>query len=152
MFCIWFELDWQKSRGKEYSVVLKYSKFNFRTVVGHTIDLYDGFESHLDGWSVLYHGNLMSDNFHKTADLKKRRIVNLSLTGLYSQLMGAAPVPKFVRSLALDFPDICPQFFLGNFSRQKGKKITHNTIYFHAVAYPSRWPPKPWFDLAPSFQ
>ena len=37
--------------------------------------------------------------------------------------MGAAPVPKFVRSLALDFPDICPQFFLGNFSRQEGKKI-----------------------------
>ena len=31
----------------------------------------------------LYHGNLMSDNFHKTAVLKKRRIVNLSLTGLY---------------------------------------------------------------------
>ena len=85
----------------------------------------------------------MSDNFHKTADLKKRRIVNLSLTGLYSQLMGAAPVPKFVRSLALDFPDICPQFFLGNSSREKGKKITHNTIYFHAVADPSRWPPKP---------
>ena len=74
----------------------------------------------------------MSDNFHKTAVLKKR-IVNLSLTGLYYQLMGAAPVPKFVRSLALDFPDICPQFFLGNFSRQEREKITHNTVYFHAV-------------------
>ena len=47
----------------------------------------------------------MSDNFHKTAVLKKKRIVNLSLTGLYYQLMGAAPVPKFVRSLALDFPE-----------------------------------------------
>ena len=46
----------------------------------------------------------MSDNFHKTAVLKKKRNVNLSLTGLYYQLMGAAPVPKFVRSLALDFP------------------------------------------------
>ena len=46
----------------------------------------------------------MSDNFHKTTVLKKR-IVNLSLTGLYYQLMGAAPVPKFVRSLALDFPE-----------------------------------------------
>ena len=45
----------------------------------------------------------MSDNFLKTAVLKKR-IVNLSVTGLYYQLMGAAPVPKFVRSLALDFP------------------------------------------------
>ena len=128
MFCIWFELDWQKSRGKEYSVVLKYSKFNFRTVVGHTIDLYDGFESHLDGWSVLYHGNLMSDNFHKTADLKKRRIVNLSLTGLYSQLMGAAPVPKFVRSLALDFPDICPQFSWEIIVGKNAKKL-HTTLY-----------------------
>ena len=75
----------------------------------------------------------MSDNFHKTAVLKKR-IVNLSLTGLYYQLMGAAPVPKFVRSLALDFPDICPQFFLRNFSRQEREKITHNTVYFNAVA------------------
>ena len=27
----------------------------------------------------------MSDNFHKQAVLKKRRIVNLSLTGLYKQ-------------------------------------------------------------------
>ena len=36
--------------------------------------------------------------------------------------MGAATVPKFVRSLVLDFPDICPQFFLGNVSRQEGKK------------------------------
>ena len=42
--------------------------------------------------------------------------------------MGAAPVPKFVRSLALDFPDICPQFFLGNFIRQEGKKL-HSTLY-----------------------
>ena len=57
--------------------------------------------------------------------------------------MGAAPVPKFVRLLDLDFPDIWPQFFLGNFSRQEGNKITHNTVYFPAVAYPSRWPPKP---------
>ena len=24
IICIWFELDWQKSRGKEYTVVLKY--------------------------------------------------------------------------------------------------------------------------------
>ena len=47
----------------------------------------------------------MSDNFHKTAVLKKKRVVNLSVTGLYYQLMGAAPVPKFVRSLALDFPE-----------------------------------------------
>ena len=44
--------------------------------------------------------------------------------------MGAAPVPKFVRSLVLDFPDICPQFFLGNFSRQEGKKkCTQHCIF-----------------------
>ena len=42
--------------------------------------------------------------------------------------MGTAPVPKFVLSLALDFPDICPQFFQGNFGRQEGKKI-HKTLY-----------------------
>ena len=43
--------------------------------------------------------------------------------------MAAAPVPKFVWSLALDFPDICPQFFLGNFRWREGKKFTHNTVY-----------------------
>ena len=42
--------------------------------------------------------------------------------------MGAALVPKFVRSLALDFPDICPEFFLGNFSRQERKKL-RTTVY-----------------------
>ena len=42
--------------------------------------------------------------------------------------MGAAPVPKFVRSLALDFPDFCPRFFLGNFSRQEEKNL-HTTLY-----------------------
>ena len=56
--------------------------------------------------------------------------------------MGAALVPKFVRSLALDFRHISPQFFLGNFSWQEGKKITQDTVYFNAIAYLSRWPPK----------
>ena len=57
--------------------------------------------------------------------------------------MGAATVPKFVLSLALDFPVICLQFFMGNFSQQEEKSFTNNTVYFHAVTYPSRWPPKP---------
>ena len=35
--------------------------------------------------------------------------------------MGVAPVPKFVRLLDLDFPDIWPQFFLG--------KKSHTTLY-----------------------
>ena len=65
---------------------------------------YDGFESHLDGWRGRYHGKLMSDTSHKTAVLNKR-IVNLSLTWLYYKLMGATPLPKFVRELALDFPE-----------------------------------------------
>ena len=33
--------------------------------------------------------------------------------------MGAAPVPKFVQPLGLDFPDIFRQFFVGKFSRQE---------------------------------
>ena len=65
--------------------------------------------------------------------------------------MGVAPVPKFVRSLALDFPDICPQFFLGNFSRQEGKKITHTIFFFSRGRLPVKMAPKPWFDLAPCF-
>ena len=35
-------------------------------------------------------------------------------------------------------------FFMENFSRQEEKKFTHNTVYFHAVTYPLRWPPKLW--------
>ena len=49
--------------------------------------------------------------------------------------MVAAPAPKFVWSLALDFPDICPQFsweiIVGK--NDAREKITHNTVYFHAV-------------------
>ena len=33
--------------------------------------------------------------------------------------MGAAPVPKFVQPLGLDFTDIFLQFFVGKFSRQE---------------------------------
>ena len=51
--------------------------------------------------------------------------------------MGAAPVLKF----ALDFPDNCLQFFMGNFSRQEENVFTHITVYFHKVTYLSRWPP-----------
>ena len=57
--------------------------------------------------------------------------------------MGAATVPKFVWSLALDFPVICLLFFMGNLSQQEEISFTHNTVYFHAVTYQSRWPPKP---------
>ena len=98
----------------------------------------------------------MSDDFHKTitAVLKKKKCkLKLHSIGLYQQSMGAAPVPKFNRSLA-SFPDICLYFFLGNFTRQEEKVFTHNTVYFHAVSYPLGWPPKSpsWFDLGPSIQ
>ena len=72
----------------------------------------------------------MSDNFHKMAVLKKRKTCKLKLHRIV-QTMGADPVPEFVQSLAIDFPDICPQLFLGN------------SCIIHVVAYPSRWPPKP---------
>ena len=65
--------------------------------------------------------------------------------------MGAANVPKFVRSLTLDFPVICLLFFRGNFSQQEEKSFTHNTVYFHAVTYPSRWPPKPVMTRVSAF-
>ena len=51
--------------------------------------------------------------------------------------MAVAPVPEFVQSLALDFPDIYLQFFIGKFSRQE-EFFTHNTVYFHKVTYQSR--------------
>jgi len=38
--------------------------------------------------------------------------------------MGAALVPKFVWSLALDLPDICLQFFMGNLSRNLLDELT----------------------------
>ena len=76
----------------------------------------------------------MSDNFYKTAVLKKKKNCKLKLDRIVLTINGVAPVPKFVRSLALDFPGICPQFFQGNFGRQERENITHNTVYFHAVA------------------
>ena len=42
--------------------------------------------------------------------------------------MGAAPVPKFVRSLALDFPEVCLQFFMEILAGRK-KTILHTTLY-----------------------
>ena len=88
----------------------------------------------------------MSDDFHKRAVLKKKKKnckLKLHSKGLYQQLMSAASVLKYVQSLALDFPDICLQLFVGNFSPQEETFFTHNTVYFHAVTYLSRWPPKP---------
>ena len=42
--------------------------------------------------------------------------------------MGAAPVPKFVWSLALDFPDICPQFSWEIIVGKNAKKLD-TTLY-----------------------
>ena len=37
-------------------------------------------------------------------------------------------MPKLIRSLALDFPDICLQFFMGILVGRKKKKL-HTTLY-----------------------
>ena len=42
--------------------------------------------------------------------------------------MVAAPAPKFVWSLALDFPDICPQFSWEIIVGKNAKKL-HTTLY-----------------------
>ena len=49
--------------------------------------------------------------------------------------MGAATVPKFVRSLPLDFPVICLQFFMGNFSQQEEKSFTHTQHCIFSRSY-----------------
>ena len=38
--------------------------------------------------------------------------------------VGSTPFP----TLALDFADLCPQYFLGNFGLQEGRKL-HTTLY-----------------------
>ena len=68
--------------------------------------------------------NLMSNNFFKTAVLKKNmNICKLKLhnKGFYQQIFWAVTALKFQQTLALDFPHICLQFFPGNFSRLEEK-------------------------------
>ena len=72
----------------------------------------------------------MLDDFHKTAVLKTKKIVNLTQQRIVLTINGAALVPKFVLSLALDFPDICLQFFMGNFSRQEEKFLCRALYIF----------------------
>ena len=67
--------------------------------------LYYGFGSNLNG-------NLMSNNFLKTAVLKRNVYCKLIFTAkACSNKLGAAPVVRFSRSLVVDFPYICLQFF-----------------------------------------
>ena len=49
---------------------------------------YDGVESHLEGWRVLYHRNLMSDNFHKTAFPKIKKNCKLKLDRIVLTING----------------------------------------------------------------
>ena len=75
--------------------------------------------------------DLLSDDFHKTAVLKKKkRIVNLSFTAKVLTINGATPVPKLIRSLALDFPDIGLQFFMEILVGRKRKKIIKQHCIF----------------------
>ena len=55
--------------------------------------------------------NLMSNNFRKTAILKKNMNCKLKLhsKGFYYQILGAVTVLKFLQTLASDFPHICLQ-------------------------------------------
>ena len=73
----------------------------------------------------------MSDDFHKTAVLKKKKNCQLKLhsKGLYYQLMGPQMCLNFLRSLASDFPDICLQFFMGNFNFSKFKIFLRTILY-----------------------
>ena len=61
-----FDLNWTDEKAE---AILK---IQFSYCLKPHYGPYDGFESHLEGWRVRYHGNLMSDNFHKTAVLKKK--------------------------------------------------------------------------------
>ena len=49
--------------------------------------------------------------------------------------MGAAPVAKFLRALALDFPDICLQLCVGNLA---GRNIFLRTTLYIFTRLPTR--------------
>ena len=53
--------------------------------------------------------------------------LKLHSKGFYQQILGAVTVLKFLQTLALDFPYICLQFFLGKFCRQEEKSL--QTMY-----------------------
>ena len=71
IFCIWFELDWQKSRGKKYTVVWTIKNSIF--LLQYTIDLMTVLKAILTGEGSCIYRNLLSDDFHKTAVLKKKK-------------------------------------------------------------------------------
>lgn len=73
-FCIWFELDWRKSQRQRILYCFEILKIQFSYCRKPHYRPYNGFESHLDGWRVQYYGNLMSNNFYKTAVLKKKEL------------------------------------------------------------------------------
>ena len=72
------------------------------------------------------YGNLMSNNFRKTAVMKKS-VMNCKLKlhskGFYYKIWGAITLLKFLQTLVLDFTYICLQFFLGKFHRQMYRKF-----------------------------
>ena len=69
--------------------------------------------------------NPMSNNFRKTTVLNKNMNFKLKLhsKGFYKQVLGAVTALKFLQKLALNFPYISLQFFLGNFNRQMYRKF-----------------------------
>ena len=62
--------------------------------------------------------------------------LKLHSKGFYQQILGAVTVLKFLQKLALDFPYICLQFFLGNY-RQMYKKFKKKVLGLLAHVMPS---------------
>ena len=59
--------------------------------------------------------------------------LKLHSKGFYYKILEAVTVLKFLQTLALDFPYICLQFFLGKFHRQMYRKF-YNLVLAHVAA------------------
>ena len=65
--------------------------------------------------------------------------LKLHSKGLYSEILGAVTVLKFLQKLALDFPYICLQFFPNNFYRQMYRKFLKKVLGLLAHVTPSNF-------------
>ena len=63
--------------------------------------------------------------------------LKLHSKGFYQQILGAVSVLKFLQKLALDFPYICLQFFLGNLYRQMYGKFLKKGSRSSSAVMPS---------------
>ena len=65
--------------------------------------------------------------------------LKLHSKGFYQQILGAVAVLKFLQKLALDFPYIWLQFFLGNFYRKMYRKFFKKVLGLVAHVTPSHF-------------